>query len=586
MNHKPEKARATMQKRIIIRRKWLMLVLVAFFVVAGVYLSWFAQEVDNEYARYLPDTTVATVNLLHLDRMSAAFPDTTLGHFFAKENMHAVIKDLGGSRLDQKEYDRMADTAAAVFSNPSFRAVFGHDLTLALVPPSDQDSPTALVPVFRQSLVVLARTTVAGALDLFSRIVKTEGLSREEVDGLELVRVEFEPGQVLYGYTEGQMLFLAYNPAAIKRCLLAADKEGRPLAQSPPFIRVLGRWHNVAQEQSFLRVFVNPVHLRAFMQNIPALVASAPLFAGARDFSLLSYAGKHSLETGAQATYEYQNLHPLLRSAVDSASSPNQSLGLLEDSTLAYGWSSSFRPELIEHILHTNNLDPDRVDARLRAQVGFDLATLQQALGPQFGFILDDMVRAALFPAPKMSFFASLRDKAAAVNMVEGLRQAMKKDELIHEQQERVHGVSVFSWPLLADKDAQPALSLTESLLFLSTSKAGMVSRLQAAQQPPELNPDVATQLGEELSLRLSSANSSALVVYPQRMAPRIRPTLHWLGGILSTTRNISLTRINQALLQLMESSPLVLGTVNLDQHQATWTLSLQQAAQAAPEKH
>jgi hypothetical protein len=185
------------------------------------------------------------------------------------------------------------------------------------------------------------------------------------------------------------------------------------------------------------------------------------------------------------------------------------------------------------------------------------------------------MVRAALFPAPKMSFFASLRDKAAAVNMVEGLRQAMKKNELIHEQQERVHGVSVFSWPLLADKDAQPALSLTESLLFLSTSKAGMVSRLQAAQQPPELNPDVATQLGEELSMRLSSANSSALVVYPQRMAPRIRPTLHWLGGILSTTRNISLTRINQALLQLMESSPLVLGTVNLDQHQATWTLSL-----------
>ncbi|MBM9614745.1 hypothetical protein JWJ90_10655 [Desulfobulbus rhabdoformis] len=575
-----------MQKLIIIRRKWLMLVLVAVFVVAGVYLSWFAQVVDNEYARYLPDTTVATVNLLHLARMSAAFPDTPLGHFFSKENMHAVIKDLGGSRQDQQEYDRMANTAAAVFSTPSIRAVFGHDLTLALVPPSDQGSPSAFVPVFRQSLVVLARTTVAGALDLFSRIVKTEGLSREEVDGLELVRVEFEPGQVLYGYTEGKMLFLAYNPDTIKRCLLAADKEGRPLAQSSPFIRVLGLWHRVAQEQSFLRVFVNPVHLRAFMQNIPALVPSAPLLAGVRDFSLLSYADKHSLETGAQATYEYQKLHPLLQSAVDSASSPNQSLRLLENSTLAYGWSSSLRPELIEHILHTNNLDPEQVDARLRAQFGFDLATLHRALGPQYGFILDDMVRAALFPAPKMSFFASLRDKAAAVNMVKGLRQAMKTNELIHEQQEQIHGVSVFSWPLLADKDAQPALALIDSLLLLSTSKAGMVSRLQAARQPPGLNSDVATQLGEELSMRLSSANSSALLVYPQKMAPKIRPTLHWLGGILSSTRNISLTRINQALFKLMESSPLVLATVNLDQHQATWTLSLQQAAQAAPEKH
>ena len=565
-------------------KKWV-LALVAVLIVVGGYWAWFGQKTESEYARYLPDTTVATVNVLHLSQMSAAFPETVLGQIFAQDNMHALIKDLGGTREDQQEYDRMAETATAVFTNPSFKAIFGHDLTLAVLPVFQEEQSATIISKARQSLVLLARTSVAGALDLLSRLVRPDGVSREVVDGLELVRVELEPGQVFYGYTEGKMLFLAYSPAAIKACLLAADKEGHPLAEKTPFIQALENWQQITREQSFLRVFFQPEYLAPLFTGIPAVSDVPTLLQGVDVFSLVAYQNKKSYETRAQATYTYQALHPLLRSAVDSASHPNNSLRLLEGGSLAYGWSSSLRPEMVAHFLASHNLDPREVDAAVSKQLGFGLSALPQALGPQVGFVLDDMVRAALFPAPKMSFFAGLRDRPQAVTLLQGLRQAMEKNDLIHEEQEQINGVDVYSWPLLADKDAHPALALTDSMLMLATSKAGITTRLQALQKPVGLQPAVATQLGESLSARLSNANSGVLLLYPQRMAPKIRQTLYWLGGIVASTRNISLTRVNQSVLKLMESAEVVLLTANLEHAHAKWTLSLEKSPQTVAPK-
>ena len=101
-----------------------------------------------------------------------------------------------------------------VMTNPAFKAVFGDDATVALLPVEQRDMQASPAAALRASLVVLSRTTVAGALDLFSRMVKNANISREVVDELELTRVVVEPGQILYGYTEGKMVFWAYSPAA------------------------------------------------------------------------------------------------------------------------------------------------------------------------------------------------------------------------------------------------------------------------------------------------------------------------------------------------------------------------------------
>ncbi|MDD2464409.1 MAG: hypothetical protein PHI97_10470 [Desulfobulbus sp.] len=576
--------RQAARKRRKPMKKIVALGLAVFLLGVGVYFTLLRGGKSNEYAHYLPQDAVATLNLLHLGQLSDSFASTALGKFLAKDTMHAVISEMGGTLQDRAEYDRMFDSVADVMTNPAFKAVFGDDAAVALLPVEGAALQVNPANALRNSLVVISRTTVAGALDLFSRMVKNANISREVVDELELTRVVIEPGQVLYGYTEGKMVFLAYNPAAIKRCLLAADKGGRQLEGAENFAGAVTYWQTVPQETTYSRLFVNPGELARLLGEAPNLEfkQAAPMLQGIVAIYSLAYAGEQGVESRARSTYRYEQLSPLVRSAVDAATHPNPTLFLLRDKSLAYSWASSLRPELISQTLAENNLAYQQADASVRDLLGVSLEDLGKAFGPQYGGVLDDIVRAALFPAPRMSFFVSVRDPGVAQKVVDALRTKIAQSGMIKEEQEQVAGHTVYCWPLLSDKDAQPALTLTDSMLYLATSKQALKEILESTAKVDSLAGPVTAQLGGPLAEQINKANTGSLVIYPQRMSAKTGEALGWLTGILATTKNISLSRFNQEMVRLMQSTEVITATSNMSHEQADWSLSLRKT-QAQP---
>ncbi|MGE4559594.1 MAG: DUF3352 domain-containing protein [Desulfobulbus sp.] len=547
---------------------------------AGAYFALFGGATNNEYARYLPQDAAVTLNLLHLSELSDTFAASALGQFLGKDTMHAVLSDMGGTARDLAEYDRMFDDVAGVMTNPAFRAVFGADAAVALLAPDPGVMRANPVQALRDSLVVVSRTTVAGALDLFSRMVKNANISRQDMDGLELTKVVIDPQQTLYGYTEGRMVFLAYNPEAIKRCLAAADKGGRQLDRTVGFARAADYWQAISREQTYFRLFVNPQELSRLLAAAgkPEFKQSAALFQGVDGLYSVAYAGEEGLESRARAAYRYDQLDPVVKSAVDAATSPNPTLSLLREQSLAYSWASALRPELLTRVLVANDPEDQRIDAGVRELLGVGLEELGRAFGPQYGGVLDDIVRAALFPVPRMTLFVSLRDRAVAQKMVDTLRAKIAENGMIKEEQEQVAGHTVYCWPLLPDKDAQPALAMTDTMLYLATSKGALREVLQSTATADSLAAPVATGLGASLAKRVGAANTGSLVLYPRRMSAKTGETLDWLAGILATTKNISLSRLNREVIRLMQSTEILALTSNMSREQAEWTLTLRRA--------
>jgi hypothetical protein len=531
---------------------------------------------SGQYARHLPPDAVGTVSLTHLNTITDTFAASALGRFLAKDTVHAILQDLRAGENEIAAYDRFHDGIAEVMTNPAFRTVFGDDATVALLPPDRGQLVRSPVETLRQSLVVIARTSAAGALDLFSRLLTGSKVSRETVDGLELTKLTLERNQVIYGYSDDKTVFLAYAPAAIKACV-NAGKAGNTLEKTALFQQARAFWQPYPDEKTYSRVFLNaPVvaELLSISGN-PEVKQSSEWLQGVDSMVSLSYATDQGLESRARSTYRYDRLHPLVKSAVDAAAPSNRSLSLLKEQSLAYNWSSSLRPEIFLQTFAGREQDKEEANRAVREHLGVSLDELGQAFGPQYGGVLDDIVRTGLFPVPKMTLFVEVRDRRIAETVLTALRRKIAETGMLSEETEEAAGQVIYSWPLLTSEGAQPSVVLTDSMLYLAGGIQPLKDILAGTAAPDALAAPVAEKMGAELAQRVAKANFGSLVVYPERMSRQTADMIDWLAGILATTKNISIARLNREVAQLMQSTELLAATTHLTKEQADWTLTL-----------
>jgi hypothetical protein len=548
---------------------------------AGYYLMLRLTAVPGQYARYLPRDVVGAVSLTQLNSLTDSFRSTALGRFVAKDTVHAIMDELRVQPAAIAEYDRFYNTIAQVMTNPAFRAVFGNDATVALLPPDLQALEKNPIESLRHSLVVVAATSASGALDLFGRLVTSKSISRETIDGLELTRIVLEQDQVMYGYADKQSVLLAYSPAAIKTCVTIRQGEDS-LEKTAAFQEAVAFWKPYPEASIYSRAFVNAAALAGLLNasGNPEVAQSGALLQGVDSMVSLTYKTDRGLESRARATYRYDQLHQLVKSAVDSASTPNQSLHLLKEHSLAYNWASSLRPEMLLQALSTQGKNYQEADAVVRENLDISLEQLGKAVGPQYGGVLDDIVKTGLFPAPKMVLFLGIRDRQIAETALTSLRRKIAAYGLASEEQELVDGQTLYSWSVLPGEATQPAVVLTDNMFYLASSKAPLKNILTGTTAAEALSTPVADKLGPELSERVTRANYGSLVVYPQRMSQATGKTIDWLSRILATTKNISISRLNTEVVQLMQSTEVLVLTSSLGKAQGDWTMTLRMAAE------
>jgi len=559
-------------------KKIAAIILCLVAIAAGAYFLLREKTTANQYARFLPPDVIGAINLTHSSTLTDGFAASALGKFLAKDTIHAIVQEMGGQPQDTVEYDRLYDAVAEVTGDPAFRAVFGNDATLALLPPDRKALAQDPAEALRHSLVVVARTSAAGALDMLSRLLKNAQVSRETVDGLDLVKIVVDQNQVLYGFAEGKTVLLAYAPAAIKTCV-ATGKGETSLEKAPLFKEATAFWQPYPAEKTYSRLYVNLPLAAELLQTatVPEVKEMGAMLQGVDSLFSVSYGTDRGLESRGCSSYRYDQLHALVKSAVDAAG-PNQSLHLLKEKTLAYNWASSLRPEIIVKAMAANEKEYGEMDREVRQNLGVSLEELGRAFGPQYGGVLEDIVRTPLFPWPKLTLFFGVREHKIAETVLAGLRRIIAGSGMASEEQEPAAGQTIYSWPVLPGESAQPAAVLTETMLYLATSKQALKEILESKAAPAVLAVPVAAQLGDELGGRMGSANFSSFIVYPQRMARQTGETIDWLAAILATTKNISLTRLNRELVQLLQSAELVAATSHLTKERAEWTMTVRRA--------
>jgi hypothetical protein len=185
-----------------------------------------------------------------------------------------------------------------------------------------------------------------------------------------------------------------------------------------------------------------------------------------------------------------------------------------------------------------------------------------------------------IFPVPKMTFFLEVRESQVAESVVRSLRDSINAYGLAREREEVTAGRTIHYWPILPGETAQPALVRTDTMLYLANGITTLKEILTATVPPDALPVAVAEELGPELSERVTRANSSSFVLYPERMSRQSSDLTRWLAGILSATRNLSITRLSQKLNEVMRATELIVMTTDLDRERADWDMSIK-AAQA-----
>ena len=528
------------------------------------------------YARYLPQDTVATLSITHLNTITDTFAATALGRFVAKDTMQAIMKEIRVEQKNRAEYDQMYDTIARIMNNPAFRTVFGDDATIAVLSPDQQVLAQDPVNALRASLVVVAMTPASGALDLFSRLVTSNTVTKETIEGLQMTKIMIDPKQTVYGYADGQAVLLAYGPAAIKTCMAARKSENR-LDTAAAFKEAATFWRPYPVEKTYSRFFLNTARLSELMATSKnaEVKQSRELLQGVDSMYSLTFATDRGLESRGRSKYRYDQLHPMVKSAVDSASTANQSLHLLQEQSLAYSWASSLRVKMTMNSLSPQKQGMNQAETAVRETFGVSLDELDRAVGPQYGGVLNDIVNTGLFPVPKMTFFLGIRDRKIAETALNGLRRKITGYGLANEEQEVVAGSTIYSWPVLPGDAAQPAMVLTDSMFYLASGKQPLKDILTGKAATNVMAAPVAEKLGPELSARVGRANFNSLIIYPERMASKTGDTLDWLAGILATTKNISISRLSQEWRQLMQSTELIAITTDLSKDQADWIMTL-----------
>jgi len=529
----------------------------AAVIAIGLYVMLPGKTAVNSYARFLPPDALAAVNLSHSSTRIDKFAATPLGKLLAKDTIHAIA---GERSADIAEYDRLYDAVAKVANDPAFRAVFGDDATLAMLPLDHKALTGDPGAALRDSLVVIARTSVAGALDMLSRLITNAQISRETVDGLNLMKITIESGQVFYGYTEGPVVFLACAPAAIKACL-AAGKGEAALDKAPSFQEAAAFWQTFPEEKTHSRTYLNTPAAAELLKtaDVPELKEAGDMLTGISAIYSIDYETSQGMESRGRGGLVHDQLHPVLKSMFDTTGKGNQTLHLLKENVLAYFWESSLQMEQIIKTLESDEKEKhQKIDSELRQNLGVSLEELGKTFGPQYGVVLDDIVRTPLFPWPKMILFVEVRDRAIAEKALNGMRRLVAEQGGTSEEQEQVDGQTIYSWPVMPG-EVQPAALLTGNMLYLSTNKQTLKEMLAVKTAPGVLAESVAAQMGADMSGRIKAANWSNIVLFPARMARPTGEILEWLGAFLGhSSRQINMERLNRELVQFMQSTELV----------------------------
>ena len=281
-----------------------------------------------------------------------------------------------------------------------------------------------------------------------------------------------------------------------------------------------------------------------------------------------------ALHIASRLEYDFDSLSELVKSQYKSLAQQNLSLGLLTGKTLAYYWTSILGKEFIREIFSaTGEEQYKQADVRVREELGLSIEEVIGAVGPQFGLALNDVVNTGLFPLPKVILFLQIRDNTVARQVLDKLRKEIAEGGFAAEQSTQVNGHTIYFWPVLPAEAAQPALVLTDNMLYLANGKSSLEELVAEGRSVATLPEATAKSLGREIVHNIETSNYSTFVMRPARMATEVKDAADWVAGMLDASKGVPTENLKQEILKLMHSVDVVTATSDIQTDYAASTL-------------
>ena len=559
------------------KKSWLFYAggaVLAALILALVFLpSWRRSGGEDEVSRYVPREALAFARLNDLAGLSDRFPGTPLGRFLAKEDMTAMLGRLGAGEEVRAAYGRLCDDLANTLHNPGFRALFGDDLSVALLPPDPKRLREDAGAALRDAALVFATTPAASIATLLGGIAPGVKSEQEAGSGEKIFRLKIEGEEDVFAYGANGVLALAWNRDALLAAA-RARQSGANLRGQAGFQEAAAFWRSVPGAAS--RGYANTAGLFAWLELAAAELSAdeaeamrdlAAFYAGMDYAYDATAAGARGLEYRGRVRYRYGALHPLFRDVVDAkADAP---FALLNGETLYFQWGSMYRLEtLLAAIAEGEPEKYAEMREAAREGLGMEIEAAAAAFGPGWAAALNGISAEGLIPLPDLVLLAQVRDRARVERLAGLANRQLAAHGLDDDAPERRGDTLVYAWPVLREAGIAPTLGINDRAIFLGVFQDSVQPLIGDGAQRAALPEDIRALLGPELAERFARAGDGILL-RPAKIADKCLPLVSFLGHVTGVG-NVPVREIAE----LLQSGDALVGVTDWGRDALDWELA------------
>jgi hypothetical protein len=579
--------------------------------VLAYFLSRPASPVpEHYYADFLPEDTAAVLSLYDMEGLSEAFPGTPVGRFLSKPVIHEMLGELGGTAEELEQYDDFYTAVADIMTSPLVRQIFGDDAVIALCPPNQEGLPDTLHDnpdgELHNALLAFGTSSSAGWIGRFARMVMRKDVRNATIDGLDMTRIRLDDNEVLYGYDDQGTVVLAYDPQRIVSAI-ERKKTGKSLRHSQAFAATEAFWKKEGEQgHVYARSYLNAMRLQelvsvfaqpktpnmadAVVKKLAGLTSIGGLIVATQGELRLRMKGMKG-ERDPESLSEKAQAEKALSDLSDLSNAENLALPLLHADTLLHYRLAHFDKAFFRNVLAsaTTEQQYSELEKAVQDEAGFSLDEFLEAVGPLAGISVHEIVNAGMIPLPKTVLALQVRNRKAAGRALKKFRDTIKEQGVAEEHRDKLQGHRLYYWTVMPIEATHLAVVLTDTMLYIANGESQLRSLFEEKQVPEPLaenfTENMVKEQGKAAGTCVATANSSAFLLRPQRLAVQLAPVVDWLTDMMAASGTGSGKKIQEEVLTLMRSFDVLAACSDVTETQVSGEVILKTLPAADKEK-
>ena len=448
-------------------KKVIIIIFVLCLVTAAgayyVFYQPFAKKLVAE--QMLPTETLLTIRVDHLKQSIEKFSTSRLGTAIANIDIRYTLTALEAPATSIREAENFIARVNETLNGPWFDALFGQQVTLALLPTTISNFNKPSPEELSQALVFVLRPKhPAKFLDWMKQITTRDiEVTSEKYGRWVINHFELEPGVNVHYTISGGLVALALQRRPVERCLDALKEPAFSLAQNPDYQAVEREMEDKSEPEVYSFVNLQEFYRLAsdmvsnHMEDRPEYKIIEKQIAQMVGFYAAGYAAYDDGSTVLQKKMVFMvdrtALEPHFARALNIKPETGSMLTMLPQSTLGFTWQNTLDLKLYyESLIASGDLkseDIASVNAIVQEKVGVPVEELINSFGPQWGLALQSIKTGGFFPIPELGIFI----QSSRPDVMERIIQqaAGKSDMAILTEAYGTHQISYLQLPFGSD---------------------------------------------------------------------------------------------------------------------------------------